>query len=73
MGEMVDIVVEYCNMYNVIGYIFCYYVMQMYSNKEIKLLVINDVVLMVENICNGSYLYMVDVYMVICEYFIVEI
>ncbi|EMY3036349.1 PstS family phosphate ABC transporter substrate-binding protein [Salmonella enterica] len=68
MGEMVDIVAEYRNTHNAIGYTFRYYATQMHSNKEIKLLAINDVAPTVENIRNGSYPYTVDVYMVTREH-----
>lgn len=40
--------------------------------KQIKFLVINGVVFIEENICNGIYLYIVDVYMVMCENFMLE-
>lgn len=65
---MVDIVAEYRNTHNAIGYTFRYYATQMHSNKEIKLLAINDVAPTVENIRNGSYPYTVDVYMVTREH-----
>ncbi len=54
---------QHRNTHNAIGYTFRYYATQMHSNKEIKLLAINDVAPTVENIRNGSYPYTVDVYM----------
>lgn len=59
---------EYRNTHSAIGYTFRYYATQMHSNKEIKLLAINDVAPTVENIRNGSYPYTVDVYMVTRKY-----
>ncbi len=68
MGKMVDIVAEY-RTHNAIGYTFVGYATQMHSNKEIKLLAINDVAPTVENnIRNGGYPYTVDVYMVTREH-----
>lgn len=42
-------------------------------DKNIKLLVINGIISMVENICNGKYVYIVDVFMVMRENIMLEI
>lgn len=68
MDGMIKVITEHRNTHNAIGYTFRYYATQMHSNKEIKLLAINDVAPTVENIRNGSYPYTVDVYMVTREY-----
>lgn len=68
MDGMIKVITEHRNTHNAIGYTFRYYATQMHSNKEIKLLAINDVAPTVENIRNGSYPYTVDVYMVTREH-----
>ncbi|EAB8420348.1 phosphate ABC transporter substrate-binding protein [Salmonella enterica subsp. enterica] len=68
MDGMIKVIAEYRNTHGAIGYAFRYYATQMHSNKEIKLLAINDVAPTVENIRNGSYPYTVDVYMVTREH-----
>lgn len=55
MDGMIKVIAEYRNTHGAIGYAFRYYATQMHSNKEIKLLAINDVAPTVENIRNGSY------------------
>lgn len=42
-------------------------------DKNIKLLAINGIISMVENICNGKYVYIVDVFMVTRENIMSEI
>lgn len=68
MGELVNVVAEYRNTHNSIGYTFRYYATQMHGNTGIKLLAINGIAPTVENIHNGTYPYTVDVYMVTREH-----
>ncbi len=60
---------DYQNTQPSIGYTFRYYATQMNKNisKNIKLLAVNDISPTIENIRNGSYPYIVDVYMVTRE------
>lgn len=64
MGGMINVVSEYRNTHQSIGYTFRYYATQMNANKNIKLLAINGIAPTVENIRNGTYPYVMDAYMV---------
>ncbi|ENW8266064.1 TPA: PstS family phosphate ABC transporter substrate-binding protein [Salmonella enterica subsp. enterica serovar Strathcona] len=74
MGGVIRKVADYQNTQPSIGYTFRYYATQMNKNisKNIKLLAVNGISPTVENIRNGSYPYIVDVYMVTREKTTVE-
>lgn len=67
MGGVIRKVAEYQNSRGAIGYTFRYYATKMNSNVGIKLLAIDGVEPTVETIRNGSYPFVVDVYMVTRE------
>ncbi|WP_149452191.1 PstS family phosphate ABC transporter substrate-binding protein [Escherichia albertii] len=67
MGGMINVVAEYRNTNNSIGYTFRYYATQMNADKNIKLLAINGIAPTAENIRNGKYPYIVDAFMVTRE------
>lgn len=67
MGGIIRQVAEYQNTPTAIGYTFRYYATRMNVDKRIKLLAIDGVAPTVENIAQGSYPYIADVYMVTRE------
>lgn len=69
MNGVISKVAAYQNTQPSIGYTFRYYATQMNKdiNKNIKLLAINGIAPTVENIRNGTYPYIVEVYMVTRE------
>lgn len=67
MGGVIRKVAEYQNTRTAIGYTFRYYATQMNGDKRIKLLAIDGIAPTVENIAQGSYPYIADVYMVTRE------
>lgn len=67
MNGVINQVAEYQNTRGAIGYTFRYYATQMNDNKYIQLLAINGIAPSVENIHNGTYPYVADVYMVTRE------
>ncbi len=67
MEGMINVVAEYRNTKNAIGYTFRYYATQMNADKNIKLLAINGISPTAENIRNGKYPYIVDAFMVTRE------
>ncbi|OSL68641.1 putative ATP binding protein of ABC transporter [Escherichia coli TA054] len=69
MAGVIHKVAAYQNTQNSIGYTFRYYATQMNKNllKDIKLLAVNGITPSSENICNGTYPYIVDAYMVTRE------
>ncbi|MDR1911787.1 MAG: substrate-binding domain-containing protein, partial [Helicobacteraceae bacterium] len=64
MSGLVDVVADYRNAKNAIGYSFRYYVTDMQKKEEVRLLEINGVEPNVENIQNGSYPLIHDFYIV---------
>ncbi len=64
MEGLVSSVAEYRNYSFAIGYTFRYFVNNMYSSNNIKILAINGIMPTVENIKNGSYPFIIDVYAV---------
>jgi phosphate transport system substrate-binding protein len=64
MGGLIAGVAEYQNYAEAIGYTFRYYAIEMNPNSSVKLLAIDGVMPTVENIRNGSYPYVVDIYAV---------
>ncbi|EKD4630686.1 PstS family phosphate ABC transporter substrate-binding protein [Escherichia coli] len=67
MEGMINVVAEYRNTKNAIGYTFRYYATQMNADKNIKLLAINGIAPTAENIRNDKYPYIVDALMVTRE------
>lgn len=67
MGDVIRNVAEYRNYSNAIGYSFRYYVTAMNLNTNIKLLSINGVEPTFENIANGSYPLIYDIYAITTE------
>lgn len=55
MGTMVDVVSDYKNYQNALGYTFRYYSTQMVENNNIRLLNVNGVEPTVESIKSGDY------------------
>jgi|GEM_PF-679985 len=64
MGGMIDIVLEYQNAGNAIGYSVQYFANTMYSPDEIKMLAVDGVYPSNENIANGTYPYVTAYYAV---------
>jgi phosphate transport system substrate-binding protein len=64
MGDLIANVAEYQNYTGAIGYTFRYYATEMNPNSNVKLLAIDGVMPTAENIRNGSYSYVVDIYAV---------
>jgi phosphate transport system substrate-binding protein len=64
MGDLIANVAEYQNYTGAIGYTFRYYATEMNPNSNVKLLAIDGVMPTAENIRNGSYPYVVDIYAV---------
>ncbi len=67
MEGMINVVAEYRNTNNSIGYTFRYYATQMNADKNIKFLAINGIAPTTENIRNGKYPYIIDAFMVTRE------
>lgn len=64
MGTMVDVVSDYRNYPNALGYTFRYYSTEMVENNDIRLLNINGVPPTVETIRSGEYPIIDDIYVV---------
>ncbi|MTH48520.1 PstS family phosphate ABC transporter substrate-binding protein [Intestinirhabdus alba] len=64
MGGLIRRVADYQNTRGAIGYTFRYYATRMNKNSGIKLLAIGGVAPTVENIQNGTYPWVADVFMV---------
>ena len=64
MSGILRYVADYQNVRGAIGYTFRYYATKMNVDKNIKLLAIDGVAPVVDNIRNGAYPYSVDFYMV---------
>ena len=67
MGGIIDRVADYRNYEEAIGYSFRYYASGMNKNENIKLLAIDGTEPTAENIKNGKYPYIVNVYLVTRE------
>ena len=67
MGGIIDRVADYRNYEEAIGYSFRYYASGMNKNENIKLLAIDGIEPTAENIKNGKYPYIVNVYLVTRE------
>lgn len=65
MNELVDVVASYQNTPSAIGYSVYFYVHNMYTQENIKLLNINGVAPENESIASGAYPYVQDFYAVI--------
>lgn len=57
-------VANYQNSANSLGYTFRYYATQLHHSPELRLLAVNGVAPTAENIRNGKYPYIIDIYMV---------
>ena len=55
MGQLVDVIADYENKNNAIGYSYFYYVNTMYKKESIKMLSIDGVYPSIETIKNGTY------------------
>ena len=64
MGGLVMNVADYRNARSALGYSFRYYVTAMRNSEQVQLLAIDGVEPTVDNIRNGSYAFIADVYMV---------
>jgi phosphate transport system substrate-binding protein len=66
MGEIVGYVAinEYRNVLSAIGYSFRYFVTGMHPNDDISILAINGIDPTIENIRNGTYPFVINVYAV---------
>jgi phosphate transport system substrate-binding protein len=62
MGEIMEEVANYRNYKSAIGYSFRFFATSMYPNNNIKLISINGVEPSAENISNGKYPYVVNLY-----------
>ncbi|WP_434661272.1 PstS family phosphate ABC transporter substrate-binding protein [Klebsiella sp. MISC125] len=67
MSGIMRYVADYQNVRGAIGYTFRYYATKMNADKNIKLLAIDGIAPVVDNIRNGAYPYSVDFYMVTRE------
>lgn len=67
MGGVIRRVADYQNTSSAIGYTFRYYATVMNADKNIKLLAINGVSPTIDNICNDTYPYTINGYMVTRE------
>jgi len=66
MGTIVGYIAinEYRNISSAIGYSFRYFVTGMHPNNDINILAINDISPTIENIQNGTYPFIINVYAV---------
>jgi phosphate transport system substrate-binding protein len=62
MGEIMEEVANYRNYKNAIGYSFRFFTTGMNPNNDIKLISINGIKPSAENISNGKYPYVVNLY-----------
>ena len=65
MGEIVDVVAEFDNAQDAIGYSVYYYFSEMHNRQEVKLLSVDGVAPSDENIRSGSYPFIIDYCVVI--------
>src|SRR5699024_818535 len=64
MGTMIDVVTDYKNYQNAIGFTFRYYSTEMIKNHEIRLLHVDGVAPTVESIASGDYPIIDEIYAV---------
>ncbi|MBC7958433.1 MAG: substrate-binding domain-containing protein [Vallitaleaceae bacterium] len=67
MGELIDVLAEYDNTGNALGYSVYYYAKNMYEQPNLKFLAVNDILPTNETIQEGSYPYIKEFYAVIRE------
>lgn len=67
MGHLIEVIAEYENRENSIGYTYYYYINNLYRNDDIKVLSIDGVSPDNENLINGTYPYTTAYYAVMKE------
>lgn len=65
MSDIIDVISDYGNEKNAIGYSYSYYATKIYSKDNMKLLAINDIDPSYENIQTGLYSFQISYYAVI--------
>jgi phosphate transport system substrate-binding protein len=64
MSGLIDVVADYRNAQNAIGYSFRYFVTDMHRERGIRLLAVNGIEPTFENIQNGTYPFVNEFYIV---------
>lgn len=65
MGQLIDRVADYSNARNALGYSVYYYATQMYQNRDVKLLAVDNITPDPNSIKNGTYPFTVGYYAVL--------
>lgn len=65
MSDIIDVISDYGNEKNAIGYSYSYYATKIYSKDNMKLLAINDIDPSYENIQTGLYSFQISYYAII--------